>query len=86
MYRPTMRATIDGGGRVVIPKAVRERMGLTEGTEVELTERDGTLEVAPAATAVRLVEGPHGLVAVTDRELPALTAEVVREVLERHRR
>lgn len=81
-----MRATIDSGGRVVIPKAVRERLGLTEGSEVELTERDGALEVAPAATPVRLVKGRYGVVAVAERDVPPLTAEVVRDALERHRR
>jgi AbrB family looped-hinge helix DNA binding protein len=81
-----MRATIDSGGRVVIPKAVRERLGLTEGSEVELTERDGALEVAPVATPVRLVKGRYGVVAVAERDVPPLTAEVVRDALERHRR
>jgi len=81
-----MRATIDGGGRVVIPKAIRERLGLVEGAAVELTERDGVVEVAPASTPVRVVQGAHGAVAVADAELPTLTAETVRDVLERRRR
>ena len=49
-----MRATIDQGGRVVVPKDVRERLGLVAGAEVELQEVDGRLEIAPVATPMRL--------------------------------
>jgi AbrB family looped-hinge helix DNA binding protein len=44
-----MRATIDKAGRLVIPKQLRDRVGLRPG-EVELTA-DGTgLRVEPIAT------------------------------------
>jgi AbrB family looped-hinge helix DNA binding protein len=81
-----MRATIDGGGRVVVPKPVRERLGLRPGTEVELTERDGWIEIAPAATPMRLVGRGDDVVAETDREMPTLTADEVRRVIEQARR
>ena len=36
--------SIDRAGRVVIPKAIREHLGLRGGTELELTEfRDGVM-------------------------------------------
>lgn len=81
-----MRATIDGGGRVVVPKAVRERLGLLPGTQVELTERDGSLEVAPVPTPMRIVGEPGREVLAADDDLPPLTAEAVRDVVERTRR
>jgi AbrB family looped-hinge helix DNA binding protein len=34
-----MRTTIDKAGRVVVPAAIRERAGLTPGTELEITRR-----------------------------------------------
>lgn len=38
-----MRTTIDGAGRVVIPKALRERMGWKGEAEVDVYEApDGT--------------------------------------------
>lgn len=81
-----MRATIDGGGRVVVPKPVRERLGLRPGTEVELTERDGWIEIAPAATPMRLVGRGEDVVAITDREMPVLTSDDVRRTTEQTRR
>ena len=81
-----MHATIDPGGRIVIPKPLRQRLGLGPGTTVEITERDGILEIEPANLEVDLVEGPHGVVAVTDRALPPLDAQTVRETLENLRR
>jgi AbrB family looped-hinge helix DNA binding protein len=39
-----MTVTIDKAGRVVVPKPVRDRLGLHAGLELELTEvRDGLL-------------------------------------------
>lgn len=81
-----MQTTIDSGGRVVIPKAVRDRLGLTPGSAVEITERDGQVVLQPVALEVRLVDGPHGVVAVTDRVLPPLDAAMVRDTVETLRR
>jgi len=81
-----MRATIDGGGRVVVPKPVRERLGFTPGTEVELTERDGWIEIAPAPTPMQLAGRGADVVAVAERDMPVLTADDVRRVLDRTRR
>ena len=81
-----MRTTIDAGGRVVIPKAVRERLGLSAGRELELSERDGRVEIEPAPTEMALVARKGGRVAVPRRPLPPLTDDLVREALERSRR
>jgi AbrB family looped-hinge helix DNA binding protein len=81
-----MLTTIDSGGRVVIPKALRDRLGLEPGGAVELRERDGTIELEPAATPMRLRRTRHGITAVPDTELPPLTDEIVRATLERTRR
>lgn len=58
-----MKTTIDRAGRIVIPKALREAVGLEPGTVVDLACREGRLEVAPAAAAVRLVRRSGLLVA-----------------------
>jgi AbrB family looped-hinge helix DNA binding protein len=80
-----MRTTIDAGGRVVIPKPVRDRPGLRPGAEVEVVEADGKVEIAPAVAAIEVVEVAGRLVA-RGEGLPPLTDETVRETIERTRR
>ena len=81
-----MFATIDAGGRIVVPKEVRERLGLRPGSRIVLREVEGRLEISPVTTPVRLVDREGALVAVADADLPALTAEQVRDAVEAARR
>ena len=81
-----MRTTIDAAGRVVIPKELRLRFGLTGGQEVEIREQEGRIEIEPAVTPMTLRRTRRGLVAVPEQQLPPLTDEVVRATLERTRR
>lgn len=77
---------MDVAGRLVIPKALRDRLGLVPGEALELREREGRLEIEPAPTPMKLVRREHGAVAVAEAELPPLTDELVRATLERVRR
>ena len=81
-----MRTTIDGAGRVVIPKALRDEAGFTAGTEVEIVLRDGRIEIEPATLPMRLVKRGGNLVIDAGVELPLLTDEDVRGVLDHVRR
>lgn len=81
-----MRTAIDSAGRIVIPKPLRDALGLTAGAQLEIDERDGRLEIAPAATPMRLVDEGDGVAAVADADMPVLTAELVRDTLEHIRR
>lgn len=81
-----MRTVIDSAGRLVVPKAARDELGLGPGTELEVRIVDRRIEIEVPATAMRLEEDEHGAVAVADREMPVLTTEMVRETLERVRR
>jgi AbrB family looped-hinge helix DNA binding protein len=81
-----MRSTIDAAGRVVVPKPIRDALRLRGGEALEIEERDGVIEIRPAATEVDIVETPQGPVAVPREELPPLTDEAVRDVLEQVRR
>lgn len=80
-----MRTTIDRAGRVVIPKDLRLRLGLSGGDEVEISLEGERIELAPAPREVGLREGSHGLL-VSDLELPPHGPDEVREALERARR
>lgn len=81
-----MRTVIDAAGRIVVPKAARDELDLRAGTELELRVIDRRIEIEIPATPMRLEVHEDGLVAVTDREMPILTAELVRDTLERVRR
>jgi AbrB family looped-hinge helix DNA binding protein len=81
-----MRTAIDAAGRIVIPKSLRDSLGLTAGQPLEIVERDGRLEIEPAPTPMRLIGEGDDVTAVADVEMPLLTADIVRETLERMRR
>ena len=48
--------TIDASGRLVIPKDVRSRHGLTPGSRLLLTEEDDHLVLIPQTTEATTVE------------------------------
>ena len=81
-----IKATIDAAGRIVVPKPLREALGLKPGQPLEIRAGDGRLEIEIAPTPMQLKKRGKGVVAVPDVELPELTAEKVRETLERIRR
>lgn len=76
-----MRTTIDRAGRVVIPKSIRDQLGLRGGTELEIREQDGRVDIAvvgPTAYVDR--SGPRPILRVRG-DVPLLTDENVRQVL-----
>ncbi len=58
-----MKTTIDKAGRVVIPAAVRERAGLSAGTELEITEDELGIRLERVAAGPTLVKVGRRLVA-----------------------
>ena len=81
-----MKATIDSAGRIVVPKSLRQALGLVAGQPLEIRAGDGRLEIEIAPTPVQLKKRGKGVVAVPGAKLPVLTAEQVRDTLERIRR
>jgi AbrB family looped-hinge helix DNA binding protein len=81
-----MRTAIDQAGRLVIPKSLRDSLGITPGQPLEISVRAGRIEIEAAPTPMTLVREGKGVVAVPDVELPPLTAEMVRDTLEQVRR
>ena len=58
-----MKATIDKAGRVVIPAAIRERAGMTPGTELEITADEFGVRLERVAPGPRLIKVGRRLVA-----------------------
>jgi AbrB family looped-hinge helix DNA binding protein len=81
-----MKATLDAAGRIVVPKALRQTLGLKPGQALDIRAGDGRLEIEIAATPMQLKKRGKGVVAVPDTKLPALSADQVRDTLERVRR
>lgn len=81
-----MKATLDAAGRIVVPKSLRQALGLQPGQSLEIRAGDGRLEIEIAPTPMQLKKRGKGLVAVPNGKLPTLTTEQVRDTLERVRR
>jgi len=81
-----MRTTIDSAGRIVVPKSLREAMGLSAGQQIDIAFTDGRLEieVASAHVTVEMVDGLPAL--VSDEELPPLDDDMIRAAIEGARR
>jgi AbrB family looped-hinge helix DNA binding protein len=58
-----MRTTIDKAGRVVIPAGIRDRVGLTPGSEIEITADELGIHIERVAAGPRLVKVGRRLVA-----------------------
>lgn len=56
-------ATIDSVGRIVVPKPLREALGLVAGSTVDISRYGAGLQVIPAGRTARLVEESGALVA-----------------------
>jgi AbrB family looped-hinge helix DNA binding protein len=82
----SMKTTIDSAGRIVVPKSLRQALNLKPGQSLEIRAGGGRLEIELAATPMTLQKRGKDVVAVPEIELPALTADEVRETLERIRR
>jgi AbrB family looped-hinge helix DNA binding protein len=81
-----MRTAIDAAGRVIVPKSLRDEIGLRPGSPLEIRASDGALVIEPIPTAVTLVRRGKRMVARPAAKLPKLTQEEVRAALEGSRR
>jgi len=81
-----METTIDAAGRVVIPKPLRDHLGLSAGRRLLISARDGRIEIEPTGAEVRLEKRAGRLVAVTDEPVETLTTDQVRDILDDVRR
>jgi AbrB family looped-hinge helix DNA binding protein len=72
-----MEAMIDSVGRIVVPKPLRDALGLGPGTTVDVSLYGAGLQLVPAGRTARLTDVDGSLVAdsdtvVTDDDVLAL--------------
>jgi AbrB family looped-hinge helix DNA binding protein len=61
-----MEAVVDQAGRVVLPKPIRDALGLLPGTKVDITPYGAGAQIVPAGRTARLVDEHGVLVAAAD--------------------
>jgi AbrB family looped-hinge helix DNA binding protein len=61
-----VEVTIDQMGRILLPKALRDRLGLVAGAVIDISDYGDGLHLAPAGRTARLERHDGKLVAVSD--------------------
>jgi AbrB family looped-hinge helix DNA binding protein len=64
-----MEATIDQAGRVLLPKPLRDALGLLPGTKVDVSRYGAGLQLIPAGRTARIVEEDGALVATGETQI-----------------
>jgi len=58
-----VKTSIDSAGRIVVPKPLRDALGLTPGSELDISRYGAGLQLIPAGRTARLVQEDGRLVA-----------------------
>lgn len=62
-----MKATIDSGGRLLLPKGIRDSLGLVPGSQVDVSPYGGGVQITPGGRTARLERDASGrLVSVSE--------------------
>ena len=55
-----MKATIDSAGRLLLPKSLRDALGLTPGSTVDVSPYGGGVQITPGGRTARLERSEDG--------------------------
>jgi bifunctional DNA-binding transcriptional regulator/antitoxin component of YhaV-PrlF toxin-antitoxin module len=80
-----MRVAMDAVGRLVVPKRLRETLGVSGPTELEVVVRDGVIELTVADVHTR-VEERDGVPVIVGESATPIDVDDVRAAVERTRR
>ncbi len=71
-----MEAALDSVGRLVVPKALRDALGLTTGTKVDISLYGSGLQVVPIGRTARLIPEMTGWSPTQPQASPTMTCLV----------
>lgn len=60
-----MKATIDSAGRLLLPKALRDALGMTPGSTVDVSPYGGGVQVTPGGRTASLERSEAGRLVAT---------------------
>mgnify|MGYP000860350717 FL=1 len=83
-YRIPMELTIDSGGRIVLPKALRDVFGLLPGTVVDVSAYGSGVQITPGGRTARLERDDDGR--LISRGSTPVTDEVISTLIDSGRR
>lgn len=78
-----MEASIDSVGRIVVPKQLRDALGLAPGSTVDISEYGAGLQLIPTGRTARLISEDGRLVAESSE---TITDETVFGLVDAQRR
>jgi|WetSurMetagenome_2_1015567.scaffolds.fasta_scaffold1160362_1 AbrB family looped-hinge helix DNA binding protein len=81
-----MKTTIDRAGRVVIPKAIRDRAGLHPGAQLDIRLDNGRVEISPQPPQGRVIEDGGFLFWESAPGTPPITGEMIDQAIQDVRR
>ncbi len=81
-----MRVGIDAVGRMVIPKLLREEVGIKGATQLELAVVDGRLEITMPDVCAHVEDRDGVAVIVSEEPIRPMTVDDTREAIDRVRR
>src|SRR6185312_5294655 len=84
-YSRSMRLTVDDAGRILLPRALRERLHLAPGSELDAVVEGDRLIAMPVEPVVQLIEERGRLVATTSRPVPRMTQEELLSLIDADR-
>jgi AbrB family looped-hinge helix DNA binding protein len=78
-----MEVKLDSVGRIVVPKALRDALGIGPGSTVDISQYGAGLTVIPSGRTARIIEENGRLVATGDT---VLTDEILFALIDAGRR
>lgn len=79
-----MEITIDSGGRILLPKKLRDVLGLRPGSKVDVSAYGGGVQVTPGGRCARLVDRGDGKFVAKSQTV--VTDEMVHSLIDELRR